>query len=190
MTVTVSDSGILFADGSLQPTALTTGTQTIAGAKTFSSPITVPALPTLSAAQSMVRVNTASGYGSTNTKINRFTTVVTNTGSDITYADSATLGASFTINTSGVYSIVHNRQASAASDIGISLNTTEPTTNIFALTNNNDRLCAVQSGGANAGANAVWTGYLAAGSVIRPHTDGVSDGAAPNRCQFTIVRVS
>lgn len=41
MAVTINDSGITFNDGSLQPTALTTGTQTIAGAKTFSSPVTM-----------------------------------------------------------------------------------------------------------------------------------------------------
>lgn len=42
MSVSISDSGIVFNDGSLQPTALTTGTQTIAGAKTFSSAVAAP----------------------------------------------------------------------------------------------------------------------------------------------------
>ena len=60
---------------------------------------------TKTASQSMVRLNTSNGYGSTNTVIKRYTNVVTNQGVDITYADSATLGASFTINTAGVYAI-------------------------------------------------------------------------------------
>jgi hypothetical protein len=58
---------------------------------------TFPKQPLVTLAQSMVRLNTANGYGSTNTAIRRFTNVVTNQGTDITYADSATLGTTFTI---------------------------------------------------------------------------------------------
>ena len=43
--------------------------------------------------------------GTTNTSVRIFGTVQINTGSDITYATSATLGDTFTINTTGVYSI-------------------------------------------------------------------------------------
>ena len=43
MTMSLSDAGVTFNDSSVQPTALTTGTQTIAGAKTFSSAVTIPA---------------------------------------------------------------------------------------------------------------------------------------------------
>ena len=49
------------------------------------------ALLTTALQKSMVRLNTANGYGSTNVCIRRFTNVVTNQGSDITYVDSATL---------------------------------------------------------------------------------------------------
>lgn len=43
MTMIISDSGVQFPDASVQPSALTTGTQTIAGAKTFSGNVTFSA---------------------------------------------------------------------------------------------------------------------------------------------------
>lgn len=135
-------------------------------------------------AQSMVRLNTANGYGSTNTKILRFSTVVTNQGADITYVDSATLGASLTTNTAGVYAISFSMNFSSTAGCGLSLNTTTPTTSIVSIASS-ERL-----GGFNAAWGSIsWTGYLAAGAVIRPHTDGTS-AAASNLHDFTIVRVA
>jgi hypothetical protein len=146
--------------------------------------------PNVTTAQSMVRVNTANGYGSTNTKIRRFTSVVTNQGSDITYADSATLGASFTINTSGVYAISYSDQFSASAGLGISLNTTQPTTNIYTLTNPSEVLSCSMGASASYGITAGGSYYLPAGSVVRPHTDGISTGVNPAVAQFTITRVA
>lgn len=133
--------------------------------------------------QSMVRLNTANGNGSTNTKIRRFTNVVTNQGTDITYADSATLGASFTINTNGVYAITFTDALSASGNSGISLNTTSPNTVVYSIPVIE---LLTWSGGANP--IAQWTGYLPAGSVIRPHIDGQSSGTLPSL--FTITRVA
>ena len=162
-----------------------TGDQTIAGIKTFSSRPVMPA-----ATVSMVRLNTANGYGSTNTMIRRFTNSVTNTGSDITYADSATLGASFTIATAGVYAISFNDEFSAGGYMGITLNTTAPTTAVQS-TPASEQLCTTYANGANGADNAAWTGYLAAGSVVRAHTAGGAAGAGvPGACQFTITRVA
>ena len=139
--------------------------------------------------QSMVRLNTANGYGSTNTKIRRFTNTVTNTGSDITYADSAANGASFTINTNGVYAVSFSDNLSSGDYIGLSLNTSSPTTGIGGLaTSEVLSISSVPSAGVNNG-YVGWTGYLPAGSVVRPHTSGVTSGGAPDRAQFTITRV-
>lgn len=137
-----------------------------------------------SSVKSMVRLNTANGYGSTNTKIRRFANVVTNQGTDIAYVDSATLGASFTINTAGVYSISFTDPLGAPGTTGISLNTANPTVSIF-----NCPVGEVLSF-ANAVANgfAGWTGYLSAGSVVRAHTAGEASSALA--AQFTIVRVA
>lgn len=194
MSVSISDSGIVFNDGSLQPTALTTGTQTIAGAKTFSTAPTFANVPTVSTPQSMVRVNTANGYGSTNTRIRRFTNGTNGVngaviqGTDITYADSATLGASFTINTSGIYAISYNDNFSAPEYFGVSLNTSQPTTNIVSI-NQSDRLSHSWTG-TDQQTVVPWCGYLAAGSVIRPHSQAAASGTQAAAVQFTITRVS
>jgi len=170
------------------------GTLTIAvgptGAKVNALVIGANGVVQQSQAQSMVRLNTANGYGATNTKIPRFTNVVTNQGSDITYADSATLGASFTINTAGVYSIIHcNSSNSAAMALGMSLNTTGPSTSIVSLTIT-EILAIVSSATAAYAADAAWTGYLPAGSVVRPHTDGTALNSIANYTHFTITRIA
>lgn len=182
MTTSLSDAGLVFADGSVQTTALTSGTQTIAGQKTFA---VQPIMPV----QSMVRVNTSNGYGSTNTVIRRFTNLQVSQGTDITYADSATAGASFTINTAGVYAISFSDQFSAASSIGLSLNSSQLTTAISGITAA-DRLAEMDSGGVNYSCTCSWTGYLAAGSIVRPHNQGVAVGSNPSVGKFTIVRIA
>jgi hypothetical protein len=137
---------------------------------------------------SMVRVNTANGYGSTNTKIARFTNVITNQGTDIIYADSATLGGSFTVNTNGVYAISHTPQLNVAGWAGISLSTATPATAITSISAN-EMLVMGYSTTAAGITPVAWTGYLTSGSVIRSHTDGaaLSTGTAN---QFTITRVA
>jgi len=145
---------------------------------------TIAALPT-----SMVRLHTANGYGSTNTRIRRFTTTVTNTGSDITYADSAANGASFTINTSGIYSISYSDSFTVTGCLGISLNSSQLTTNVISITTADILdITSNNYGAGNWPDSAHWTGYLAATSVVRAHTDaGTSGGPA---AQFTIVRIA
>lgn len=143
---------------------------------------------------SMVRLNTANGYGSTNTKIRRFTNVVTNTGTDITYNEAAspgssvTEGAKFTINTSGIYSISYSDNLAVAnSQVGISLNTSQPTIAIASI-NITDVLACSQCYAVNAQAGAYWIGYLPSGSLIRAHTDGSATGAT--LALFTITKVA
>lgn len=159
-----------------------TGNETIAGVKTFSSQ---PVMPT----QSMIRLNTANGYGSTNTAIRRFTNTVVSQGTDITYADSAANGASFTINVAGVYAITYADCFTAVSSYhGLSLNSSQLTTSIASITAA-DRLTIFGDASGNYGGPATWVGYLAAGAVIRPHAvAGVSTGTMPQ--DFTICRVS
>ena len=128
--------------------------------------------------QSMIWVNTANGYGSTNTAINRYSTVVVSQGTDITYTDSATLGASFTINTSGVYSIkIDSQPVNAGSVFGISLNSNQLTTNLSTIAIAN-RLATSQSYAASAISCAGATVYLASGSIIRSHGDGTAIGTS------------
>lgn len=138
------------------------------------------------ASQSMVRLNTANGYGSTNTHIRRFTNVITNQGSDVTYADSATLGASFTINTAGVYSIMYSDSFSSNTTAGISLNSTQLSTAMASITLSDVLAIAFQA--TNAGLITSWTGFLPAGSVVRAHAAATGIGTTP--AHFNIVRVA
>ena len=137
---------------------------------------------------SYVRLNTANGYGSTNTVIRRFTNIVNSVGTDITYADSATLGATFTINTSGVYSASYNDSFVSGADMGMSINSTQLTTNIVSITVT-DRLIAATATSTNILSCVSATFYAAAASVVRAHTDAAASGAAPIRTNFTIARV-
>lgn len=138
--------------------------------------------------KSMVRVGTSNGYGSTNTMIRRFLTVISTVGSDITYADSATLGASFTVNAAGMYSVTLQEAMQGLHGLlGISVDTTQPTTSIH-LINAVHRLALSQTYAATAFATCSNTVYLPAGSVVRAHTDG--GALSTNPCQFTITRVA
>jgi hypothetical protein len=72
-----------------------------------------------------VVVTTGNGYGSTSTTVRRFQTTVTNTGTSITYADSSTLGATFTINATGFYAVSYtDRMASGNKYWAVTLNST------------------------------------------------------------------
>ena len=160
--------------------AVTSAGASVTGTLAVSGGVTTPL--------SYVRVNTANGYGSTNTVIRRFTNVVNSAGVDVTYADSATLGATFTINTNGVYSVSYTDQFTAAGNTGLSINSTQLTTSIAAITLT-DILSFSLSTSSGYTATAVATFYAAATSIVRPHTQGYATGGTPTACQFTIARV-
>ena len=150
------------------------------------------AMPTTTTAQSMVRLTGSSGFGSTNTAIWRFTTSVTNQGSDITYAASATLGDTFTVNTNGVYSITYTNQFNAALWIGISLGASgaDLTANVFNIAASKI-LAADVTGGVNSAASVTWTGYLPSTSVLMAHTNpSATAGTSTAAVNFTIARIA
>lgn len=139
--------------------------------------------------RAMVRVKIGNGFGSTNTKIRRFTTNVETVGSAITYADSAADGASFTIAEDGVYSFHYSDQHStAAASLGVTRNSTELTTNVNAVTEADLLVWANTPAAAITGMVST-SAYCRAGDVIRPHTDGISD-AASNSVSFTACQMS
>lgn len=178
---TMLDGTAKLSRGNLGSTTQDVLTVDAAGKVTLVAPPIVPA-------QSMVRLNTANGYGSTNTKIRRFTNVVTNQGSDITYADSATLGASFTINTNGVYAISYSDMFGSAGYMGLSLNTATGAAFIYDIPVA-DRLCTSITTAAGYPMAVATTVHLIAGSIIRPHTDAQVGGTA-SISNFTITRVA
>lgn len=140
---------------------------------------------------SMIRCNTCNGNGSASTAIRRFSNNPTTTGSDITYTDSATTGALFTINTPGIYSINYCDCFSATNYIGLSLNTTTPTTAVNSIAVA-EILVTAQTNGANQPNAVSWTGFLSAGSLVRPHVNNGSpgNGTPTTQTQFTITRIA
>lgn len=154
------------------------GNQTIVGVKTFSSQ---PVMPQ----QSFVRLSGSNGHGTTNTCIRRFSTTLANQGSDITYADSAALGASFTINTAGTYSITYSDNFDQPANMGLSLDSADLATSISNIAAAN-RLTQGLTSAASYCLSVSVALPLGAGSVIRAHTSGSSSGG--NVADFTITR--
>jgi len=181
-------SGVTTSTGS---GAVVLGTSpTITGATLTTATFT--AMPATTTAQSMVRLTGSSGFGSTNTAIWRFTTSVTNQGSDITYAASATLGDTFTVNTNGVYSITYTNQFNAALWLGISLGASgaDLTANVFNIAASKI-LAANVTVSANSAASVTWTGYLPSTSVIMAHTNpSATAGTSTAAVNFTIARIA
>ena len=118
--------------------------------------------------------------------IKRFLNIVTNQGVDITYVDSATLGGSFTINTSGVYGISYSDSGTVVMSLGITLNSSQLTTAIASI-NIGDRLITSATAAANFDVAVSTIVYLAAGSVIRAHADANATGT--RLALFTITRI-
>lgn len=148
-----------------------------------------PAATEVGAQPSMIKLRNANGYGSTNNKIRRFTDEDVNQGSDITYVDSDTLGASFTINTDGTYAISYSDQFNTAGVAAISLNSSQLTT-AASGTSDNSILSSNTSDSANRSVNPNWAGFLSSGDVIRPHTEGNISGVNTVFEVFTIVRIA
>ncbi len=68
--------------------------------------------------------HTGNGYGSSSTEVRRYTTQATAIGSGVTYADSASTGAAWTVVEPGVYALSRSEYitGSATGSLGFSLN--------------------------------------------------------------------
>ena len=136
---------------------------------------------------SKVLVSVWNGYGSTNTTIRRYTTINVNTGTNITYADSATLGGTFTINATGVYAIVLSGSLNASGSFGITKNSTNLSSAINVL-GTPERLSVITVTAASILGNVAWVGTLTSGDVIRCHGDTI--GTSTQEADFEISRIS
>jgi hypothetical protein len=146
----------------------------------------------LTAPRSYVRLQNTNGWGSTNLAIRRYSNILENVGSNITYADSATLGASFTINVAGVYAInaTDSANGSGGEIFGFSRNSLQLSTDIQAITAS-FALAYTEPSGASSAIPSSWAGYLNVGDIIRPHgRTAQSEATNPNRLYFTIAQVS
>ena len=140
------------------------------------------------AGTSEVHLRVSNDFGSTNTKIARWTTVQLNTGSDITYADSAANGATFTVNTAGTYFIGYTMNFGAASTFGLSLNSSELTTDLHSITVADAIMLAVAPAANFLGYVAI-TKRFAATDIIRCHSQGTSIGSNKANERFLMKRV-
>ena len=154
--------------------------------------VTLASVPKVTAVQSMVRLVGSNGFGTTNIAIWRFTTTVTNQGTDITYTASAANGDTFTVNTNGVYAITYTNQFNVQAWLGLSLNATgsDLTVNVATLTAS--KILSTVYTAINGGAGiASWTGYLPSGSIVRAHNDtSLVAGTSIGAVNITITRVS
>lgn len=131
------------------------------------------------------------GHGSVNTKIRRFSATNINVGTAISYVDSATDGASFTINEQGLYEIFYlDCEVSFAGIAGVSKNSASLTTAITQIGIGSRVLfgAAALQGGAMVPMSR--TMRLNVGDVIRPHTDGTPNVVNDPYTVFSITKVA
>lgn len=127
-----------------------------------------------------VLVSTGNGHGSSGTMIRRFSASDT-TGSAITYADSSTNGATFTINSKGLYSITYTDFSSAGTcALGISVNASSLTTAIGSTSTTAGKRAATTTAAANALGSVSASLYLNSGDIIRAHDNSSCNGATHN----------
>lgn len=172
--------------GSTTVTALGVGvinsTQVTAG--------TWAALPTVAYSQlktfygnvlSSLTGNGTANHGGTDTRIRRISTDGTTTLSDAlgNIAEIVTNSANGTVLTilrSGLYSVRYeDTNSGGASIFGLSLNSASLTT-AYASLSASEKLAGTGAAAATVGGTE-FVGYLAAGSVVRPHDDGACDSA-------------
>lgn len=201
--INVKGAAFIGASNEIQSTALTNG-QILVGS-TGNTPVaaTITAgsgISVTNAAGSITIANTGSpspnsevfvtggnGYGSTNTKIRRLVTTQINTGSDISYSDSATNGGAFTINTTGIYSVTMNDGGTNNGAIGMSINSNQLTTTIENITAINRLGWALSDSFGGKSCSA--TIHCTAGDVIRLHADGINSATADSAVSMRVTRI-
>lgn len=146
-----------------------------ANVKVFTDPLNVVSSDQIETFE----VNTYSGYGSTNNKIMRFSNVVEDSTSELISVvnNDPVLGANVTALTDCIVNFSFTHNASAASHIGLSKNSSSLTTAVNSLTAN-ERISVTtvsSSGWSDVAATEV---RLKAGDVVRPHTDGTGSADA------------
>jgi len=179
--------------GESDPVAWSTGTSFFIH---FTVPIsgwTSTSSGTLTAPRDEVQVDSGNGHGSSSTKYRRFSVVDKNVGSAITYADSSTAGATWTINVAGVYAIHYaDAYSGGPAGPGITINDSAASTN-SSSTSYAQGLRAYNagySGDVNVTTEANWTGNLNVGDVIRAKDNGTCDASSNDNSYVVVTRVS
>lgn len=130
--------------------------------------------PTMSLSQHEIHLTTGNGHGSSGTCVRRFSTTVTNTGSAMTYADSATNGMSVTVNTTGLYYMSYSdMRTTNTPEVNITKNASALNVSPFTLTNGT--VLATAFAPTNTWAQCSALAYLTAGDIIRAQNNGSND---------------
>jgi hypothetical protein len=140
-----------------------------------------------------IKVQGGNGHGSTNTTIRRLVGTdpdYNNPGTAITYVDSATDGASFTINEDGIYSVSYSDGANTSgTEMGVSVNSSQLSTNISAISDNHRVFGQISEDASGGYSNGAATRFFSAGDVIRPHTNNAPDRTSSGQVHFTLTQV-
>lgn len=141
--------------------------------------------------QCEIRLRTGANWGSTNTKIRRFSVVDLNTCSSgsLSLTQSAADGDSITVNTSGLYNIYYNDAATSAANFGVSRNASgaDLTTNVYDLGDATKKIMYSTAGAGSEHVAMSRTIWLSATDVIRAHGEAI--GTTNPHVMFGIVRV-
>lgn len=145
-----------------------------------------------------LELNTYNGVGSTRTRIMRFSNLTQQDGlGKFTYTDSATDGASITVNEDGVYNIICGWGSANNSAIGLALTKNE----VLSSTGSTDGTALSRAQGliASSYIGAIstaltlpivsYSGKLNKGDVIRCHTDANTTNPNPSLTYFNISKV-
>jgi hypothetical protein len=148
---------------------------------------------TIAGLDSEIVVTGGNGFGSSNTIVRRFTTVVLDVGSGITYTDDPAYGASFLINAPGVYAISYSDQRTDNAYPGflyyIEVDHSPVQSSISTIQSGTTFATVGTSTPSIVGKNNV-TLLLDAGDVVRPYWWGNVGGTYNDvEAQFIITRV-
>lgn len=120
--------------------------------------------------ESFVYLQQTIGYGSVALNIFRFANIITLRGNALIYTDSVADGASFRVTQAGKYFMSMTLTYNATDVAGFSVNSTQLTTSVEALTPPQATICAVQASAAGGyRTNVAGMALLQPGDIIRPH---------------------
>lgn len=136
---------------------------------------------------------TTAGYGTTNTRVRRYTQTRKQTGSGVyyTYTDSAANGMSVTIRVPGTYAFqVADASTAAATALGLTVNDSVVTTDIGSTTYAQGKRTVVNTPAANLLGHAACTLRLNSGDVVRMKTNITNQpNSTSDNSFFQMIRV-
>ena len=124
-------------------------------------------------------------------KVRRYTVALVNTGTAITYADSSSLGGTFTINETGFYMIHRGEYRTGGSfAAGVSVNSNQLSTGIASITAaHRTPITSYGSGASVVGVDGDVV-FLTAGDVIRAHDSTTVTNGTTFESFLRIMRVA